>query len=365
MTVYYNDNDRYCAAVLRARVSDGSLSAGLVDERDIAEVSADDLRSYRQWHLFAGIGGFPLAQAMVGWPDDWDLFTGGFPCQDLSQAGKRAGIEGAKSGLWTEMARLIGDLRPRNVIVENVPGLLSAGMDRVCGDLAALRYDCEWHCIPASSVGALHVRDRIWIVARPRGLEPGTGRAALGDVADAQGGGRGEGHPDSAGRDRRRSQADNGERSADIRSLVADTPGARYAEWQPGTGGQVREAPRGPEPERRSGKVADPDDTREQQPEGSDEGLGRRSGNGGQEASADPGTEGLSLSEQQELFGAGRGQQWRTTSKSRWWSVEPAVGRMAHGVPNRVDRIRSLGNAIVPQVAARLLKALMEMNGHG
>lgn len=93
-----------------------------------------------------------------------DLICGGFPCQDISNAGKRAGIGGARSGLWSEYARLIGEIRPRYVIVENVAALLGRGLERVLGDLAALGFDAEWHCIPASAVGAPQQRDRLWIM---------------------------------------------------------------------------------------------------------------------------------------------------------------------------------------------------------
>lgn len=97
-----------------------------------------------------------------------DAICGGFPCQDISVAGKGAGIaEGTRSGLWSEYARLIGEIRPRFVIVENVAALLYRGLDRVLGDLAALGYDAEWHCIPAAAVGLPHERDRIWIIGNP------------------------------------------------------------------------------------------------------------------------------------------------------------------------------------------------------
>ena len=159
--------------------------------------------------LFSGIGGFSLGLERAGfktvafceiepfprailkehWPDvpcyedvrtltaqqlradgiSVDVICGGFPCQDISAAGRQAGIEvGTRSGLWSEIVRLSGELRPRYVIVENVAALLSNGMGRVLGDLAALGYDAEWHCIPASAVGAPHRRDRVWIVAYPR-----------------------------------------------------------------------------------------------------------------------------------------------------------------------------------------------------
>lgn len=105
-----------------------------------------------------------------------DVICGGFPCQDISEAGLAAGIDGARSGLWREFARLIGDLRPRVVLVENVAALLGRGLGRVLGDLAAIGYDAEWHCLPAGYIGAPHERDRLWIIAnsseKPRLYEP-------------------------------------------------------------------------------------------------------------------------------------------------------------------------------------------------
>jgi DNA (cytosine-5)-methyltransferase 1 len=158
--------------------------------------------------LFSGIGGFSLGLERAGfrtaafceiepfcravlkkhWPDvpiyedvrtltasklkadgiSVDAICGGFPCQDISVAGNGAGIEGERSGLWREYARIIRELRPEIIIVENVSALLGRGLSRVLGDLAALGYDAEWHCIPASAVGLPHVRDRVWIVAYHR-----------------------------------------------------------------------------------------------------------------------------------------------------------------------------------------------------
>ena len=96
-----------------------------------------------------------------------DIICGGFPCQDISEAGKRVGITGERSQLWAEYARIIGDVRPRFVIVENVADLCIRGLGIVLGDLATLGYDAEWYCIPAAAVGADHWRDRIWIVSYP------------------------------------------------------------------------------------------------------------------------------------------------------------------------------------------------------
>lgn len=96
-----------------------------------------------------------------------NVICGGFPCQDISTAGKGAGLNGKRSGLWREYARLIGEIRPQYIIVENVAALLYRGIAEVLGDLASLGYDAEWHCISASAVGAPHRRDRVWIVAYP------------------------------------------------------------------------------------------------------------------------------------------------------------------------------------------------------
>jgi DNA (cytosine-5)-methyltransferase 1 len=153
--------------------------------------------------LFAGIGGFDLGLERAGmtckwqveidpyarrvlekhWPDvrrwddvrtfppvgDWrvDLICGGFPCQDISRAGHRAGIQGERSGLWADYARIIGILRPKYIVVENVPALLYRGMGRVAGDLAVLGYDAEWSIVSACAMGAPHSRERLFIVAYP------------------------------------------------------------------------------------------------------------------------------------------------------------------------------------------------------
>jgi DNA (cytosine-5)-methyltransferase 1 len=93
-----------------------------------------------------------------------DVISGGFPCQDLSSAGGRAGLNGSRSGLWKEMARVVSEVRPRYVFVENSPMLVNRGLGRVIGDLTKMGYDCKWTVMGASDVGANHKRDRIWIV---------------------------------------------------------------------------------------------------------------------------------------------------------------------------------------------------------
>jgi DNA (cytosine-5)-methyltransferase 1 len=96
-----------------------------------------------------------------------DVICGGFPCQDISSAGAKAGLDGEQSGLWFEMSRIVRELRPRYVVVENVADLLARGLGRVLGDLAESGYDAEWDCIQAAAIGAPHGRDRLWLIAYP------------------------------------------------------------------------------------------------------------------------------------------------------------------------------------------------------
>lgn len=100
------------------------------------------------------------------YPGEW-VITGGFPCQDISIAGKGAGLDGDRSGLWFEMWRIIRELRPKFVIAENVSAITFRGLDRVLSSLAEIGYDVEWQCIRASDLGAPHRRERIWIIAYP------------------------------------------------------------------------------------------------------------------------------------------------------------------------------------------------------
>lgn len=104
------------------------------------------------------------------WRGIVDVVSGGFPCQDISLAGKGAGITGARSGLWKEFARIIGEVRPDYAFIENSPALIIRGLDVVLGDLAACGYDAQWLCLSAAQCGAPHVRNRIWILAYARSV---------------------------------------------------------------------------------------------------------------------------------------------------------------------------------------------------
>jgi len=309
-------------------------------------VVEDEGEVMRVLDLFSGIGGFSLGLERAGmktvafceiepfcrlvlakhWPkvpiyndireltaerlvrDDIsvDVICGGFPCQDISLAGKGAGLAGTRSGLWFEYARIIGEVRPRFVIVENVAALLGRGLSRVLGDLAALGYDAEWHCIPASAVGAPHRRDRLWIV----GLPNGNGRPA----GQSTGAAVGYRHtPVAAGR--------NG-------SALADAFGERL-EGRPVFAKDL--AYKLATTERGGETFSDSESIRCAQ--GQQDTRGR--------------SERMSSNE------------WSRSSGRSWWLIEPDVGRVAHGVPARVDRLRGLGNAVVPQIPEIIGRAIM------
>lgn len=304
---------------------------------------------FRVLDLFSGIGGFSLGLERTGgfetvafceidpfcrrvlakhWPkvpcyDDVreltaarlaadgiavDVICGGFPCQDVSFAGKRAGLEGARSGLWSEYGRLIGEVRPQFVIVENVPGLLNLGMGTVLGDLSALRYDAVWDSIPALAVGAPHRRDRVWIIAHPssqgRWLQSVSELGSRGTAVarDDDGQAQPMAHADRAGCKRSR-PAQPKERQRDLVPTGGGTAVAHANERdQYWWGGAVQMGRLG-----RAGETA-------------------HDGHAG-------GTE---------------------------WGSEPDVGRVAHGVPARVDRLRSLGNAVVPQIPEMIGRAILD-----
>lgn len=141
-TVCAVEYEQYPASVLAARQNDGSLEP------------------FPIWSDVCTFDGKP-------WRGIVDVISGGFPCQDISAAGKGAGIEGERSGLWSEMARIISEVLPQYVWVENSPLLVSRGLTRVLGDLAKMGYDAKWGIVGAHHAGASHKRDRCWVLAYP------------------------------------------------------------------------------------------------------------------------------------------------------------------------------------------------------
>jgi len=236
-----------------------------------------------------------------------DLIAGGFPCQDVSTAGKRKGLQGEQSGLWSEFARIIRALKPKWVLVENVSGLLSVNSGRdfgtVLGDLAACGYDAEWDCIPAAAFGAPHLRYRVFVVAYTE--SGGIGRQGEGDENSRMG----------------LASGGQGFLGASPISKVAYTSEPRLE--------------RPPQPavftSQCSADVANAEFSGSRAEIFSHETIRKN---------AERSTSGI--------------------SRSSWWTVEPGMGRVAHGIPNRIHRLRALGNAVVPQCAEWIGRRIVE-----
>jgi len=185
MTSYYNEIDLKCCNVLRAQMAGGLLPIGFIDERSIEEVQPNDVETYTECHFFAGIGGFPLGFARANLANI-NVWTGGFPCQDLSVAGKRKGLAGKRSGLWFEFHRLITSVYPEWIVIENVPGLLNSCQGRdfaiILGGLTGIIpqvptngwgnagaargpiYSVAWRILDAQFYGVAQRRRRVFIV---------------------------------------------------------------------------------------------------------------------------------------------------------------------------------------------------------
>lgn len=165
MSTLYTDIDPFCCEILKARVADGGLPPGDVLCADIRTLKAETLAPYRHVHLFCGIGGSPLGLKWAGWPHDWSIVTGGFPCQDVAVGGSGLGVErGSRSGLWREMARVIDTVRPDWIIAENSPALRTRGADSVIDDLERMDYAVTPVVVGARHLGSSHRRPRAWVV---------------------------------------------------------------------------------------------------------------------------------------------------------------------------------------------------------
>ena len=174
MSSYYNDNDPYCADWLRSLIAEGLIPPGDVDERNITDVQGSDVAGYTQHHFFSGIGGWPLALQLAGWPSTRPVWTGSCPCQPFSSAGAGQ-AQADPRHLWPEWFRLIRECRPESIFGEQVAAAIGWGwLDGVSTDLEAEGYSIGSAVLGAHSLGAPHRRQRLYL------------------VADASGGGRGQ-----------------------------------------------------------------------------------------------------------------------------------------------------------------------------
>ena len=253
-----------------------------------------------------------------------ELLAGGFPCQDLSYAGKGLGLSGARSGLWSEFKRAVRVVRPRYVLVENVPGLLGRGMGAVLGDLASLGYDVEWESIPAAAVGAPHLRWRVFVVAY---AECGGRVGTLSYLREHY-----------APRRLEWLKAEDHGLSGEAGGEPGVLADAERPEWWQGQPGRD-------EPNRTTSKWEE-------------------TAGGPRALRPHDGTRAMGDTERASSYAFAAASPPRSAVGERgWWSVEPDVGRVAHGVPRRVDRLRGLGNAVVPQKAEWLGRLILDHAG--
>jgi len=172
MSVYYNEIDPFLAQWLRNLIANKSIPRGDVDERDIREVRAEDVRGYTQCHFFAGLGGFAYAGRLANWPRDKPIWTGGPPCQNNSIAGAiwnvRTGLRGDRSGLAHTWLDLVERVRPPLVFFENVPGI-KKWIAEIEDRLAGFGYGISRQDIASWDIGALDKRKRVWLAANADG----------------------------------------------------------------------------------------------------------------------------------------------------------------------------------------------------
>jgi DNA (cytosine-5)-methyltransferase 1 len=293
---------------LFAGAGGGILGGMLLGWRTVAAVEIEDYarRVLLQRQADGILPRFPVWDDVTTfdgkpWRGKVDVISGGFPCQDISSAGKGAGIAGSRSGLWGEMARIIGEVRPRFVFVENSPVLTSRGLGTVLGDLAEMGYDAQWGVLGACDAGAPHKRDRIWIVAHSN------------SVRQLQ--------PERSISNERGRTGDSGEDVAD-----SDMPRCRQ--------GIKKDPPR---------QAAKPDSTSIHIPYTDNKRSQRRIQDG------IPDQEGREI--QSDGSPSECSSQWEGDRNIQWWAAEPELGRVAHGVAHRVDRLKAIGNGQVPAVA--------------
>lgn len=306
-TVCAVERDAYAAQVLAQRQNDGIL------------------RPFPIWSDITTFDGKP-------WRGIVDVVSGGFPCQDISSAGKGAGITGARSGMWKEMARIIGEVRPRFVFVENSPMLTTRGLGVVLGDLATLGFDAEWGVLSAADVGANHQRERIWIV----GYSQNNGQIAA-EIARGftQGSNVCETRQEQTCESSRPSQQYEELADTEIKRAWDECENQRTPLYKINSLDDTSCNSRRDDKSRNRQEVANTNRQRQQ------------------------GVVFCQFSSQKRQEQSER-QVGSFGDGIKWWATEPDVGRVADGVAFRVDRLKAIGNGQVPLCAATAFELLRE-----
>ncbi|MFC5394222.1 DNA cytosine methyltransferase [Bosea vestrisii] len=401
MTAWYNEIDSYAADWLENLIREGEIAPGVVDRRSIVDVRPSDLAGFTQCHFFAGVGVWSLALRSAGWPDDRSVWTGSCPCQPFSAAGKGDGFADERH-LWPLWHYLIEQCGPENVFGEQVAskdGL--AWLDLVQTDLEGACYALWPVDLCAAGVGSPHIRQRLWLVAVALQHAARNGRFERWSQSGGRGaaGGRllGElghhhhqgleglrgGHRAEIGRDGTlRPVAASGQLGGMAFSETGGRSGwARYQKGQ-------RPSQLGSCDDRGVMRLADADGRN-----ASSEGLQRGRQHGQQQengcACALANTSDRQL---QESFWRSQGRNghgpdrtnddrsswggsptngfwrdadWLHCRDGKWRPVEPGTFPLAHGITNRVGRLRAYGNAIVRQAAEAIIRTYLEAEAAG
>lgn len=353
--VAYCENDRFAQAVLLSRMADGSLPRAPIWD-DVSTLHGDML------------------------PPDIDIIYGGFPCQDISCAGLQRGLEGERSGLVREIWRLADEIRPRYIFLENVPAIVTAGFDSVLAALAKRGFDARWMCLSAADVGACHLRNRWWLLAANSDYQGGLQqKGALPEIRGRIDNGRSQNDPDPDNR---------------IGIGVLQTHPAVYPQMQaaPRSNGKAGDAP--PDPHGLPGIPDHPRDNMEWSQQNklssSDREAAVFNSHSGYlriDKTPDPSRKGRTGRDSEILREHPREWISRTNGASTgddrggrqlafdferlpslpdirgldpvgWPTVPPLCGA-DDGIQFRVDRLRGLGNSVVPQCAGEAFERLM------
>jgi DNA (cytosine-5)-methyltransferase 1 len=396
---YYNDFDKKACAWLRELIKAGLIPDGVVDERSITDVTADDLRGFTQCHFFAGIGGWAVALQIAGWPEDKPVWTGSCPCQPFSTAGKGNGKSDERH-LWPAFARLIAECRPPVVFGEQVESAIKHGwIDDLQADMEREDYAVGFAVLGAHSVGAPHIRQRLYWVAdsnskqtvatdQRRFYTKSLCNSDFIRMADSSKPGLERFSVDGDGSDKSRRELQESIGSVAEGCEFSRVANADQQQWN-GSGITRKGGGLQSSDSNNAGRMGNPqsDGRNAWRPEpgrplcSSGTGctcrmentscLGWRGGNTSLSGGCECSQQIEGHSDMGELAGIRDTRPCQTNSiwatpdwlycrDGKWRSVESGTFPLADGVPGRVGLLRGYGNAIVPQVAAEFIGAFME-----
>jgi DNA (cytosine-5)-methyltransferase 1 len=348
---FYNEHDPKAAAWLRELIASGHLPPGDVDERSITDIKSHEIANYTQCHFFAGIGGWSLALELAGWPASRPVWTGSCPCQPFSGAGEGKGASDDRH-LWPVFRRLISELHPERVFGEQVAQAIGFNwLDGVSADMEADGYAVGATVLGAHSVGAPHIRQRLFWVANSISTRIGGGNQR----------GSGEDRQQMEEQENRENPTNQpGNRSENALRRMADSECGRCE-----SGAVIGSG---------AATIITPEDCQNDRVEiardnGTRSNTGKAGDIGGESMDARP----AGLRQTHGPTGAS-GADSRSAS-SHWDDavviqgldgkarrIEPGTFPLADGIPGRVGLLRGYGNAIVPQVAAEFVKAFSSIS---